>query len=520
MTKLATTDQPMLTQYVPTTDIDPNPDNIRHDLGDLAELAASIERHGIIEPLVGHATTDGRWRLIAGHRRLAAARLAGLDDVPLIVRTEPGRAELFELMLAENNQRAPVDPIAEAHALAVIRDETGQTVQAIAAAVNRSAEWVTGRLALLALPDRLHDPIRSGDMTLAAAAALARLAERNLVHADELYDLSLQPTAAVLASATDIEVTHDRAEWLAQVAAEWPGRPIIEGHPTIAKGSWRKPSLGWGSYGAGDREIHRLPEMDPPDYQVIQANPHTRTVTVWHTAPETLTHADFTHDRVSTSDDVVVWPGEWTPGQAVQINDLPDTFPARYRGAVHTLCPGHARLYVPWRPDLLAVCTQPHLHADGDWTALEEAWADQTSAHTAASDRGAPAADLTPRQHPIDALGADVRHICETAADRIADNAPGLLLALSSDLAYGAESSGAGDGDFDHAALEVAIAKTIAAGIDCALDDVAGDNRVGPESVVIIEWVLGALAATGAPVPSVIADVAALITTTTTGDAA
>jgi ParB family chromosome partitioning protein len=138
----------------------------------LADLAASIREHGVIQPLlVSRAHPEGVYQLIAGERRLRAARLAGLQRVPVVVREAASR-ELLELALVENLQRADLNPIEEALAYRRLADEFDMTQDAIATRVGRSRASVANAMRLLTLTDDLKTSVASGEITEGHARAL------------------------------------------------------------------------------------------------------------------------------------------------------------------------------------------------------------------------------------------------------------------------------------------------------------------------------------------------------------
>jgi ParB/RepB/Spo0J family partition protein len=159
---------------LPLDELAPHPDNVRRSVGDVSELAKSIAGTGVLEPLlVLPAGDDGRHLVVAGHRRLAAARKAKVDTVPAIVR-DLTPAEVIEAMLVENLQRAEITPVEEARAYGRLV-ELDTKVSDIARKVGRSQPHVKGRLDLLALPDPVLDLVEAGDVTLSEASELVKL---------------------------------------------------------------------------------------------------------------------------------------------------------------------------------------------------------------------------------------------------------------------------------------------------------------------------------------------------------
>jgi len=173
-------------RLVPVDLIDPHPHNPRRDLGDLTELADSIRAHGIRQNLLlvpggSDALTIAagqmvRYTVVIGHRRLSAARLAGLTEVPAAVDYMLTEAQQLELMLLENIQRADLSPVEEAEGYQQLLD-LGIKVRAIAKATGRSEKTVTGRLRLLALPETVREQVHTGQATLEDAAQLQRFVD-------------------------------------------------------------------------------------------------------------------------------------------------------------------------------------------------------------------------------------------------------------------------------------------------------------------------------------------------------
>lgn len=164
-----------------TLDIDlisPNPEQPRthFEPEQLRELAESIREHGIIQPLVVSRDAGGGYRLIAGERRLQAARLAGLPAVPVVVR-EAADSELLELALVENIQRADLNPIEEASAYRRLTEEYGHTQEEAARRVGKSRVAVANALRLLALESEIRRSLVTGEISEGHARALLGLPE-------------------------------------------------------------------------------------------------------------------------------------------------------------------------------------------------------------------------------------------------------------------------------------------------------------------------------------------------------
>ena len=157
--------------------INPSPRQPRVNMTDenLEELAASIREHGILQPLiVTHDQITGMYTLIAGERRLRAARIAGLDKVPIIIRTVNDQ-ERLELALIENIQRADLSPLETAEAYHHLDTEFNLSQDEIAVRVGKSRVAVTNTLRLLKLPFKVIDALSSGKISEGHARALLGL---------------------------------------------------------------------------------------------------------------------------------------------------------------------------------------------------------------------------------------------------------------------------------------------------------------------------------------------------------
>ncbi len=149
---------------VRVTQISSNRDQPRTNLGDLADLVASIRRHGVLEPLLVRQRSDGGHELISGERRFHAAMMAGLDEVPC-VELEIKDQEALEIALIENLQRKDLTPFEEADGFTTLIDTYSYTHEEVAAAVGRSRVTVTETLKLLVIPPEIRDACRHADIT-------------------------------------------------------------------------------------------------------------------------------------------------------------------------------------------------------------------------------------------------------------------------------------------------------------------------------------------------------------------
>ena len=163
--------------------ISPNPRQPRHkmDQDALRELAVSIKEHGLIQPLIVTPAPDStdlapRYQLIAGERRWSAAKLAGLERVPVIVRGATPQ-EMLELALVENIQRADLNPLEEATAYRQLMDDFGLTQEQVAAKVGKNRTTVANALRLLKLPEDIRTALADESISEGHARALLTLAD-------------------------------------------------------------------------------------------------------------------------------------------------------------------------------------------------------------------------------------------------------------------------------------------------------------------------------------------------------
>jgi ParB family chromosome partitioning protein len=146
----------------------------RFDEAETAELAASIELHGVLQPIVVRATADGGYELIAGERRLRAARIAGLTHIPAVVR-ESADGEQLELALVENLQRQDLNAIEEAAAYRELIDRFALSHEDVARRVGKSRVAISNALRLLDLSAETRDAIADGRISEGHGRALAAL---------------------------------------------------------------------------------------------------------------------------------------------------------------------------------------------------------------------------------------------------------------------------------------------------------------------------------------------------------
>lgn len=171
---------PAPVQSLPIDQLKPNRFQPRaHFDGDaLEELAASIRTQGVVQPLVVSPEPDGTYVIIAGERRWRASRLAGLEQVPVVVRAVADDRELLELALVENLQRSDLNALEEAEAYLALQEKFGLSQEDIATRVGKARTTVTNSLRLLRLPEEVQELLREGRLTAGQARPLLGLPSR------------------------------------------------------------------------------------------------------------------------------------------------------------------------------------------------------------------------------------------------------------------------------------------------------------------------------------------------------
>jgi ParB family chromosome partitioning protein len=187
----------------------------RMDEASLAELADSIKARGVIQPIIVRPVGEGKYEILAGERRWRAARLAGLDRVPVVVREVTDEAALG-IGLIENIQREDLNPIEEANGLARLIREFQLTHDEVARAIGRSRTAVTNLLRLLELAPAVQEMVQDGRIDMG--------------HARALLSLSRQRQVELAQQVADRELSVRETERLVQeaMAAPRPERPATQ----------------------------------------------------------------------------------------------------------------------------------------------------------------------------------------------------------------------------------------------------------------------------------------------------
>lgn len=166
-------------------DIEPNREQPRKvfDEKALGELADSIAQHGVLQPLLVRPMMDGGYQLVAGERRWRASRMAGLTEVPVVIK-ELTDSQVAEIALVENLQRENLNPLEEARGYKELSDKYGYTQEEVATIVGKSRSAVANSLRLLGLADGVLDLLNKGELSAGHAKAI-------LYSEDEAYQVEL-----------------------------------------------------------------------------------------------------------------------------------------------------------------------------------------------------------------------------------------------------------------------------------------------------------------------------------------
>lgn len=204
-------------RMVPIDEIRPNPEQPRvvFEADELGGLADSIRAHGVLMPLVVRRH-EGRYVLVAGERRLRASALAGLTEVPVVVREADEPSQQLELALVENLQRVDLDPVEAAKGFQRLIDDFGYTQESVAQRVGKDRATVANAVRLLKLPEFVLDAVRDGRITAGHARALLPLADpddiRRTLATVLAQGLSVRALEKLVASMLKVRTVRGRAD--------------------------------------------------------------------------------------------------------------------------------------------------------------------------------------------------------------------------------------------------------------------------------------------------------------------
>lgn len=164
------------TTKVKLLDIEPNREQPRKQFDEdaLAELSDSIAQHGVLQPLLVRPMPDGGYQLVAGERRWRASRMAGLTEVPVVIR-DLTDAQVAELALVENLQRENLNPLEEANGYKELSEKFGYTQEKISEIVGKSRPSIANALRILNLPESVQEMVSNGNLSMGHARAILSL---------------------------------------------------------------------------------------------------------------------------------------------------------------------------------------------------------------------------------------------------------------------------------------------------------------------------------------------------------
>lgn len=214
---------------LPLREIEPDKDQPRKDFDEqaLSELADSIARHGLLQPIAVRAAAGGAYKIIAGERRWRAARLAGLSEVPVVIK-DVTDAEAMELALIENLQREDLDPVEEAMGYRQLMDRCELTQEQAAQKLGKSRSAVANSLRLLNLPDDVLAFLKEGKLSTGHAKVLLGLPDAALMK---------QAAEAVVGQNLNVRQTEALCKKLAKPQKPpkpQPLRPVLAGEVEYA----------------------------------------------------------------------------------------------------------------------------------------------------------------------------------------------------------------------------------------------------------------------------------------------
>lgn len=159
------------------SDIEPNKNQPRKNFDEeaLRQLADSIREHGVIQPLIVRSLDNGNYQIIAGERRWRAAKMAGLSDIPAMIRDDLSNEQAMQIAMIENLQRENLNPIEEALGYKELIDKYKMTQERLAAALGKARSTIANSLGLLTMPNGVQELLRNGSLSAGHCKALKKI---------------------------------------------------------------------------------------------------------------------------------------------------------------------------------------------------------------------------------------------------------------------------------------------------------------------------------------------------------
>lgn len=165
------------------SEIEPNKDQPRKNFDSeaLKQLAESITEHGVLQPLIVRSLAGGSYQIIAGERRWRAAKMAGLSEIPVIVRDDITEEQAMMIAMIENLQRENLNPIEEALGYKELIDKYGMTQDRLAQALGKARSSIANSLGLLTMPNGVQELLRNGSLSAGHCKALKKVKDEALM---------------------------------------------------------------------------------------------------------------------------------------------------------------------------------------------------------------------------------------------------------------------------------------------------------------------------------------------------
>lgn len=185
------------------SEIEPNKDQPRKhfDKEALQQLADSIGEHGVIQPLIVRSLPSGSYQIIAGERRWRAAKMAGLSEIPVVIRDDITEEQAMQIAMIENLQRENLNPIEEALGYKELIDRCGLTQDKLAKALGKARSSITNSLGLLSMPNAVQELLKNGSLSVGHCKALKKIKDEavmiELAHRTAEGELSVRQVEAI-----------------------------------------------------------------------------------------------------------------------------------------------------------------------------------------------------------------------------------------------------------------------------------------------------------------------------------